>query len=149
MPSRPATSLRTSASSSSLSLRNLLANCSMDLSMVTDTASSALSASASRLTGSLISCAHAGSIAAANAIIAIFIVFPASLANTNSACGWDALFGGISRFYVSDPRTAGLSGNRVGTHGHSAHGHSAPSYDIGHRVAVIPVPIQRVHKLLR
>src|ERR1022692_831724 len=37
---------------------------------------------------------------------------------------------GISRFYLSDPRTAGLSGNRVGTHGHSA-----PSYDIGHRVA--------------
>src|SRR5450755_4397503 len=45
----------------------------MDLSMVTVTALSALSASASRLTGILISCAQAGSMAAANATIAIFM----------------------------------------------------------------------------
>src|ERR1022692_2713730 len=76
MPSNPASSLRTSAASSSLSWRNLLASCSMDLSIETDTVSSALPASASRLTGSLISCAHAGSMAAANAIVAIFICFP-------------------------------------------------------------------------
>src|ERR1017187_946314 len=117
MPSRPAISLRTSASSSSLSLRNLLASCSMDLSIVTDTASSALSASASRLTGSLISCAHAGSMAAANAIVAIFIVFPASLANTNNACRWEALFGGdirLLRFRPEDDRVIRQMGGGCG-----------------------------------
>src|SRR5580700_9253376 len=63
----------------------------MDLSMVTVTASSALSANASRLAGILISCAHAGSMAAANTIIAIFILLPTSQANTKHACRGDAL----------------------------------------------------------